>query len=178
MIKEIKSILVSAEEIDKTVEKLAQRINADYAGKSIVLLIILKGSVVFASDLMRKLDIDVTLEFMQVSSYGGGSVSTGQIKITKDAQTDLNGRNVIIAEDIIDSGNTLKALTELLKKRGANVEVCTLLSKPSRREAQVDVKYIGMEIPDEFVVGYGMDYDEKFRSLPYIGILKEEVYAD
>lgn len=178
MIKEIKSILVSAEEIDKTVEKLAQRINADYAGKSIVLLIILKGSVVFASDLMRKLDIDVILEFMQVSSYGGGSVSTGQIKITKDAQTDLNGRNVIIAEDIIDSGNTLKALTELLKKRGANVEVCTLLSKPSRREAQVDVKYIGMEIPDEFVVGYGMDYDEKFRSLPYIGILKEEVYAD
>ena len=178
MIKEIKSILVSAEEIDKTVEKLAQRINADYAGKSIVLLIILKGSVVFASDLMRKLDIDVTLEFMQVSSYGGGSVSTGQIKITKDAQTDLNGRNVIIAEDIIDSGNTLKALTELLKKRGANVEVCTLLSKPSRREAQVDVKYIGMEIPDEFVVGYGMDYDEKFRSLPYIGILREEVYAD
>ena len=178
MIKEIKSILVSAEEIDKTVEKLAQRINADYAGKSIVLLIILKGSVVFASDLMRKLDIDVTLEFMQGSSYGGGSVSTGQIKITKDAQTDLNGRNVIIAEDIIDSGNTLKALTELLKKRGANVEVCTLLSKPSRREAQVDVKYIGMEIPDEFVVGYGMDYDEKFRSLPYIGILKEEVYAD
>lgn len=178
MIKEIKSILVSAEEIDKTVEKLAQRINADYAGKSIVLLIILKGSVVFASDLMRKLDIDVILEFMQVSSYGGGSVSTGKIKITKDAQTDLNGRNVIIAEDIIDSGNTLKALTELLKKRGANVEVCTLLSKPSRREAQVDVKYIGMEIPDEFVVGYGMDYDEKFRSLPYIGILKEEVYAD
>ena len=178
MIKEIKSILVSTEEIDKTVEKLAQRINADYAGKSIVLLIILKGSVVFASDLMRKLDIDVILEFMQVSSYGGGSVSTGQIKITKDAQTDLNGRNVIIAEDIIDSGNTLKALTELLKKRGANVEVCTLLSKPSRREAQVDVKYIGMEIPDEFVVGYGMDYDEKFRSLPYIGILKEEVYAD
>lgn len=178
MIKEIKSILVSAEEIDKAVEKLAQRINADYAGKSIVLLIILKGSVVFASDLMRKLDIDVTLEFMQVSSYGGGSVSTGKIKITKDAQTDLNGRNVIIAEDIIDSGNTLKALTELLKKRGANVEVCTLLSKPSRREAQVDVKYIGMEIPDEFVVGYGMDYDEKFRSLPYIGILKEAVYAD
>ena len=112
MIKEIKSILVSTEEIDKTVEKLAQRINADYAGKSIVLLIILKGSVVFASDLMRKLDIDVTLEFMQVSSYGGGSVSTGKIKITKDAQTDLNGRNVIIAEDIIDSGNTLKALTE------------------------------------------------------------------
>ena len=177
MLKEIKSVFVSEEKIAQIVEGLAERINADYAGKNIVLLVILKGSVVFASDLMRRLDVDVTLEFMQVSSYGKGSVSTGEIKITKDVQIDLNGRNVIIAEDIIDSGNTLKALIELLKKRGANVEVCTLLSKPSRREVDVDVKYVGMEIPNEFVVGYGMDHAEKFRHLPYVGILKEEVYS-
>ena len=177
MLKEIKSVFVSEEKIAEIVEGLAERINADYAGKNIVLLVILKGSVVFASDLMRKLDVDVTLEFMQVSSYGKGSVSSGEIKITKDVQIDLNGRNVIIAEDIIDSGNTLKALIELLKKRGANVEVCTLLSKPSRREVDVDVKYVGMEIPNEFVVGYGMDHAEKFRHLPYVGILKEEVYS-
>ena len=177
MLKEIKSVFVSEEKIAEIVEGLAERINADYAGKNIVLLVILKGSVVFASDLMRKLDVDVTLEFMQVSSYCKGSVSSGEIKITKDVQIDLNGRNVIIAEDIIDSGNTLKALTELLKKRGANVEVCTLLSKPSRREVDVDVKYVGMEIPNEFVVGYGMDHAEKFRHLPYVGILKEEVYS-
>lgn len=177
MLKEIKSVFVSEEKIAEIVEGLAERINADYAGKNIVLLVILKGSVVFASDLMRKLDVDVTLEFMQVSSYGKGSVSLGEIKITKDVQIDLNGRNVIIAEDIIDSGNTLKALVGLLKKRGANVEVCTLLSKPSRREVDVDVKYVGMEIPNEFVVGYGMDHAEKFRHLPYVGILKEEVYS-
>ena len=109
-------------------------------------------------------------------AYGSSSVS-GELKILKDGQIDVNGKNVIIAEDIIDSGNTLSALVKLLKKRGANVEICTLLSKPARRETQVDVKYEGFEIPDEFVVGYGMDYDERFRNLPYIGILKREVYG-
>ncbi len=149
----------------------------DYAGKDIVLMIILKGSVVFSADLMRYLNVNVSLDFMQVSSYGSSSVS-GELKILKDGQIDVNGKNVIIAEDIIDSGNTLSALVKLLKKRGANVEICTLLSKPARRETQVDVKYEGFEIPDEFVVGYGMDYDERFRNLPYIGILKREVYGD
>ena len=125
---------------------------------------------------MRYLNINVSLDFMQVSSYGSSSVS-GELKILKDGQIDVNGKNVIIAEDIIDSGNTLSALVKLLKKRGANVEICTLLSKPARRETQDDVKYEGFEIPDEFVVCYGMDYDERFRNLPYIGILKREVYG-
>ena len=177
MINEVQEILINESEIQEKVKYLAEQINKDYAGKDIVLMIILKGSVVFSADLMRYLNINVSLDFMQVSSYGSSSVS-GELKILKDGQIDVNGKNVIIAEDIIDSGNTLSALVKLLKKRGANVEICTLLSKPARRETQVDVKYEGFEIPDEFVVGYGMDYDERFRNLPYIGILKREVYGD
>ena len=169
MINEVQEILINESEIQEKVKYLAEQINKDYAGKDIVLMIILKGSVVFSADLMRYLNVNVSLDFMQVSSYGSSSVS-GELKILKDGQIDVNGKNVIIAEDIIDSGNTLK-------KRGANVEICTLLSKPARRETQVDVKYEGFEIPDEFVVGYGMDYDERFRNLPYIGILKREVYG-
>ena len=172
MINEVQEILINESEIQEKVKYLAEQINKDYAGKDIVLMIILKGSVVFSADLMRYLNVNVSLDFMQVSSYGSSSVS-GELKILKD----VNGKNVIIAEDIIDSGNTLSALVKLLKKRGANVEICTLLSKPARRETQVDVKYEGFEIPDEFVVGYGMDYDERFRNLPYIGILKREVYG-
>lgn len=176
MINEVQEILINESEIQEKVKYLAEQINKDYAGKDIVLMIILKGSVVFSADLMRYLNINVSLDFMQVSSYGSSSVS-GELKILKDGQIDVNGKNVIIAEDIIDSGNTLSALVKLLKKRGANVEICTLLSKPARRETQVDVKCEGFEIPDEFVVGYGMDYDERFRNLPYIGILKREVYG-
>ncbi len=176
MINEVQEILINESEIQEKVKYLAEQINKDYAGKDIVLMIILKGSVVFSADLMRYLNVNVSLDFMQVSSYGSSSVS-GELKILKDGQIDVNGKNVIIAEDIIDSGNTLSALVKLLKKRGANVEICTLLSKPARRETHVDVKYEGFEIPDEFVVGYGMDYDERFRNLPYIGILKREVYG-
>ena len=176
MINEVQEILINESEIQEKVKYLAEQINKDYAGKDIVLMIILKGSVVFSADLMRYLNVNVSLDFMQVSSYGSSSVS-GELKILKDGQIDVNGKNVIIAEDIIDRGNTLSALVKLLKKRGANVEICTLLSKPARRETQVDVKYAGFEIPDEFVVGYGMDYDERFRNLPYIGILKREVYG-
>ena len=176
MINEVQEILINESEIQEKVKYLAEQINKDYVGKDIVLMIILKGSVVFSADLMRYLNVNVSLDFMQVSSYGSSSVS-GELKILKDGQIDVNGKNVIIAEDIIDSGNTLSALVKLLKKRGANVEICTLLSKPARRETQVDVTYEGFEIPDEFVVGYGMDYDERFRNLPYIGILKREVYG-
>lgn len=177
MIKEIQEILIDEKEIKKMVKSLAQRINTDYNGESVILLVVLKGSMVFAADLMRELDLDVTLDFMQVSSYGNSTVS-GELKILKDMQEDICGKNLIIAEDIIDSGNTLKALVELLIERGANVEICTLLSKMARREADIDVKYVGADIPDEFVVGYGMDYNEKFRNLPYVGILKKEVYGD
>ena len=177
MINEVREILIDEKKLKETVDNLAERINADYKGRKVVLLIILKGSIIFAADLMRRLDMELSVEFMQVSSYGSGSVSSGEIKIIKDVQTDLNGKDVIIVEDIIDSGNTLKALVELLQKRGARVEICTLLSKPERREVEIDVKYMGIEIPNEFIVGYGLDYDEKFRSLPYIGILKKEVYG-
>ena len=140
MINEVQEILINESEIQEKVKYLAEQINKDYAGKDIVLMIILKGSVVFSADLMRYLNVNVSLDFMQVSSYGSSSVS-GELKILKDGQIDVNGKNVIIAEDIIDSGNTLSALVKLLKKRGANVEICTLLSKPARRETQVDVKY-------------------------------------
>lgn len=177
MINAVQEILVSEEEIQRTVKSLADRINEDYKGKSIILLIILKGSIIFAADLMRHLDCDAAIDFMQVSSYGSSSVSSGRLNILKDLQSDIKGKNIIIAEDIIDTGNTLKMLTDMLHSRGANVEICALLSKPSRRETDVDVKYVGIEIPDEFVIGYGMDYDERFRNLPYIGILKREVYG-
>lgn len=174
---EIQEILISEEEIQNTVKRLAEQVNKDYGDQELVLLIILKGSIVFGADLMRYLTGPVSLDFMQVSSYGNSSVS-GELKILKDSQHDLSGKKVLIAEDIIDSGNTLKALIELLKGRGCDVEICTLLSKPARREVEIDVKYCGIEIPDEFVVGYGLDYAEKFRNLPYIGILKKEVYSN
>ncbi len=176
MLNEIKEILIDENKIQAAVKELAAQINTDYAGEEITLLVILKGSVVFAADLMRHIKCPVSLDFMQVSSYGSTTVS-GRLKILKDSQHDLNGKKVIIVEDIIDSGNTLKMLTELLDERGAEVEICTLLSKPARREVDIYVKYCGIEIPDEFVVGYGLDYDERFRNLPYIGILKKEVYG-
>lgn len=169
-------ILITEDEIRDTVKKLAEQINSDYAGKEIILLVVLKGSLIFASDLMRYLEVDTTIDFMQVSSYGSGTES-GKLKILLDTKQDLAGKNVIIAEDIIDSGRTLAMLRKLLETRGANTEICTLLTKPSRRRANVQAKYIGIEIPDEFVIGYGMDYDERFRNLPYIGILKKEVYG-
>ena len=164
MNKDLQGILVTEDKIRETVSALAKRINADYAGKTLILMIILKGSAVFSTDLMRMLDMNVLIDFMQVSSYGAGSVS-GELIIKKDCENDVNGKDVQIIEDIIDSGNTV-----------ANVEICALLSKPDRRETEVSAKYIGMEIPDEFVVGYGLDYAERYRNLPYVGILKREVY--
>lgn len=173
----ISRILITEEKIKEIIKNLAGRINEDYEGKEIILMIILKGSIIFAADLMRELSVNVVIDCMQVSSYGS-STAGGELKIIKDSQTDLNGKDVIVVEDIIDSGRTLDMLVKLLIKRGARVEICTLLSKPARREAEVDVKYIGMEIPDEFVVGYGLDYDERFRNIPYVGILKREVYEN
>lgn len=175
MQKEIEKVMITEKEIKERVRALGEKISSDYKGKEIVLLIVLKGSIAFAADLMRVITLDVRLDFMQVSSYGSETVS-GDLKILKDTQLDLKGKNVIIAEDIIDSGKTLKLLTNLLRERGVNAEVCALLSKPARRKTEVDVKYLGFEIEDEFVVGYGLDYNERFRNLPYIGVLKKEVY--
>lgn len=175
---DIKYVLFSEKEIAEIVKTLAARINADYSGEEIIVGVVLKGSLTFAADLIRKLDMPIRLDFIQASSYGGGSKSTGHVKIKKDLENDIGGKHLLLVEDIIDSGNTLAGLTELLKNRGpASVKICALLSKPSRREVEIEAEYIGAEIPDEFVVGYGLDYDEKYRNLPYIGVLQPRVYG-
>ena len=176
---DIKSILISEEEIQELVSELGERINKDYEGKEVIFAVILKGSLVFAADLMRRLTMPVKLDFMQASSYGESAVSSGIINIKKDLDNVISGKHVLIIEDIIDSGNTLAKLKQVLLERDpASVKICTLLSKPSRREMDVEVEYVGKDIPDEFVVGYGLDFNERYRNLPYIGILKPQVYAN
>ena len=174
-------ILINEKEIDEITTALAERINADYkdSQKPIILVTILKGSLIFASDLMRKLDLPVELEFMKVSTYGAGTKSSGEIRIHLDlARENLEKYNIIVIEDIVDSGRTLSRLTALLKNRNANsVKTCTLLDKPSRREVDFVPDYVGRQIEDEFVIGYGLDYDEKYRNLPYVAILKREIYS-
>ena len=181
MNKDIEKILVSEEELAKTVSRLAKEIDRDYAGedKNLVLVCILKGSVVFMGDLMKKLAVPLEIDCMKVSSYGMGTQSTGSIHIYLDLmRPDLSVCDLLIIEDIIDSGNTLSYLVDYLKIKGArSVRTCTLLDKPSRRKVEFTPDYVGLEIPDEFVVGYGLDYAEKYRALPYIGILKPEVYS-
>ncbi len=173
----VERVLVSEEEIKAAVERLAAKINKDLAGEELIVAIILKGSMVFASDLIRKLDMPVSLDFMRASSYGAGTASSGFINIRQDLENDIKGKNILIVEDIIDSGNTLHKLKELLREREPKtVRICTLLDKPSRRVTPVEVEYSGIAIPDEFVVGYGLDFDEKFRNLPYVGVLKREIY--
>ena len=173
----IKNVLLSKEEIEQTVENIAEKINRDYKGEEVTVVVILRGSVVFAADLIRHLDIPVKLEFMQVSSYDSGTTSSGCIKLKMDIGKDISGENILIVEDIIDSGNTLYKLKEILKGRNPKTcRICTLLDKPQRRVTPVEVEYIGTTIPDEFVVGYGLDYNECYRNLPYVGVLKREVY--
>ena len=174
---DIKEILLTKQEIDMMVHKIASSVNDDFRGEEVTAVVILKGSMMFAADLVRCLTVNVKLDFMQASSYGGGVESSGVINIKKDLETDVKGKNVLIIEDIVDSGRTLSLLREEIEKRGAKkVAIASLLSKPSRRVVDVKVEYIGTEIPDEFVVGYGLDMDEKYRQLDYIGILKPEVY--
>lgn len=159
------------------VHKIASSVNDDFRGEEVTAVVILKGSIMFAADLVRCLTVNVKLDFMQASSYGSSVESSGVINIKKDLETDVKGKNVLIIEDIVDSGRTLSLLREEIEKRGAKkVAIASLLSKPSRRVVDVKVEYIGTEIPDEFVVGYGLDMDEKYRQLDYIGILKPEVY--
>lgn len=178
MHKDVKSVLLSEERISELVVELAERINRDYAGKDILFVVILKGSAIFAADLLRHITVNVSLDFMQASSYGSTSVSSGDVKIKKDIENNAEGKHILIVEDIVDSGNTLFKLKKLFNERNAaSVKICTLLSKPERRETDVVCEYVGTEIPDEFVVGYGLDFNEKYRNLPYIGILKPEVYA-
>lgn len=177
----IDHVLVSEKELDEIVSKIAAQIDEDYkeCGGNLLLLGILKGSIVFMADLMKKLTIPVEIDFMKVSSYGKDTKTSGRINIILDLQrSDLSSKDVIVVEDIIDSGKTLSYLTEYLRINGArSVRTCTLLDKPSRREVEFVPDYKGAEIPDEFVVGYGLDYAEKYRALPFIGVLKEEIYT-
>ena len=180
---DIKEVLYSEEEIKKIVKRLADQITDDYSsysnsGKKLMLVCILKGSLIFMSDLMREIDLPLVVDFMKASSYGSGTKSSGMVHVTLDLKYEsLKDYNVIVVEDIVDTGNTLAFLLGYIKDKGANsVKLCTLLDKPSRRTCNVNVDYKGAAIPDEFVVGYGLDFDEKYRNLPYIGILKPEVY--
>lgn len=168
-------IMLTEEEVQKKVEALAEAINQDYPDGELIVVGILKGCFVFVADLVRKLQADVRVHFMQVSSYGDGTESTGEIVIKKDLDIDIAGKHVILAEDIIDSGNTLSKLVPLLESRNpASVKVCALLSKPSRRQVEFEADYTGFEIPDEFIVGYGLDCAEAYRQLPYIAVVAEE----
>lgn len=174
---DIKEVLITEEEIQNKVKELGERITEDYRDKDLFLLAILKGAVPFMADIMRKIDLDLEYDFMDVSSYQG-TRSMGEVRILKDISTSIVGKDILIVEDIIDTGITLSYLTKVLKSRGANsIEIVTMLSKPSRRKIDLPVKYNGYEIEDHFVIGYGMDYDEKYRALPYIGILDESVYS-
>ncbi len=175
----VERVLVSPEELREIVTRIAHQIDEDYKDKSLLLLCILKGSIVFMGDLMKSLSIPCEIDCMKVSSYGAGTVSSKKINILLDLhRDDLSEKDILIIEDIIDSGRTLSYLVEYLKINGArSVKSCTLLDKPSRREVDYKPDYTGLEIPDEFVVGYGLDYDEKYRTLPYVGILKREIYS-
>ena len=166
-------VLVSEEDVDRRIEELGKQISEDYAGKQVHLICVLKGGVFFLCELAKRITIPVSLDFMSVGSYGDGTQSSGIVKITKDLDESLEGKEVLVVEDIIDSGNTLYYLLDVLKKRGPkSMHLCTLLDKPDRREKDVKVYYVGFEIPDEFVVGYGLDYAHKYRNLPYIGVVE------
>ena len=176
---DIEKIYFSKEDLANKVAELGRKISEDYAGQEIFAVGILKGAVVFFSDLVRAIDVPVQLDFMIASSYGDGTASSGTVKILKDLDYDIEGKNVIIIEDIIDSGRTMNYLLKYFKGRNpASVKLCALMSKPSRRKVEVPIDYCGYEVPDEFLVGYGLDYAEKYRNLPYIGVLKKEIYAE
>lgn len=178
MEKDIKEVLIDEESVKKRIRELGEEIGKDYEGKNLVLVGILKGAVIFMSELAKNIDLQLGMDFMAVSSYGMSSTSTGEVKIIKDLDESVVDKDILIVEDIIDTGNTLAYLTDNLRKRGANsVKIVTLLDKIDRRNVDVPVDYIGFEIPDEFIVGYGLDYAERYRNLPYIAALKEEVYS-
>jgi hypoxanthine phosphoribosyltransferase len=176
---DILKVLLTQEELKQKVEEIGKQISNDYKGKKLLLVSILKGSVVFMADLMRNITIPAQIDFMSVSSYGNGVKTSGVVKIIKDLDINLKGYDILIVEDILDSGLTLAYLKQLLLDRNANsIKVCTFLDKKANRKADIQADYVGKEIPDEFVIGYGLDYDEKYRNLPFVGVLSPRVYAD
>ncbi|EJL20142.1 MULTISPECIES: hypoxanthine phosphoribosyltransferase [Brevibacillus] len=178
MNQDIEKILLSEEDIAVKVQELGKTLAAEYKDKNPLVICVLKGAVVFMADLIRHMDIPCEMDFMAVSSYGSGTESSGMVKILKDLDTSVQNRHVLVVEDIMDSGLTLSRLVELLRHReAASVKVVTLLNKPERRKVDISPDYKGYDVPDEFVVGYGLDYSEHYRNLPYIGVLKPEVYT-
>ncbi|MBU3803543.1 MAG: hypoxanthine phosphoribosyltransferase [Candidatus Cellulosilyticum pullistercoris] len=177
MRQDIQEVLFTEAELNERINELGEQITADYEGKSLIVVGILKGSNIFTSDLVRKINLPLKMDFMAVSSYGNATESTGVVKILKDLDRGIEGEHVLIVEDIVDSGLTLKYLKDILLTRNpASIKVCTLLDKPARRKEDIKPDYLGYEVPDEFIVGYGIDYAEHYRNLPYVGILKREVY--
>ncbi len=177
MEKDIKRVYISEEQLAEGVEKIARSLSEDYKDKRPLMVCILKGSIVFFSDLIRKMNIELDIDFLKASSYGAQTFSSGVVNIKQDLTADISGRHVVLVEDIIDSGRTLSILKEYFAKRNpASVKICTLLDKPMRRVTALEPDYKAFDIEDEFVVGYGLDFNEKYRNLPYVGILKEEAY--
>ncbi len=177
--KEIAKVLLTEEEIKETVARLGREITKDYEGKNLLVVSVLKGSVMIMADLLRQIKLPLKIDFMSVSSYGSGTSTSGSVKIIKDLDINLEGYDILIVEDILDSGVTLSSLKRiLLTRRPASVKICTFLDKPERRKADIKADYVGVQVPDEFVVGYGLDYDEKYRNLPFVGVLAPEVYEN
>lgn len=175
MLNDISEVFFSEEQLDEITTRIGKQISEDYEGKKLMLICVLKGSIMFMSDLMKKITIPCSIDFLAAESYGSSTKSSGEVKITKDISDDMRGKHVIIVEDILDSGRTLKKLINFLSiKEPESISVCTLLDKPSRRVVDVDAKYVGSIVEDQFVVGYGLDYNQKYRNLPFIGILKPE----
>jgi hypoxanthine phosphoribosyltransferase len=175
---DVEEILLDSSAVANRVAELGAQLSADYAGRTPVLVSVLKGALVFLADLMRAMDLPTSIDFMEVSSYGAATESSGQVRILKDLGKPIEGRDVIVVEDIIDTGLTLNYLLGYLADRQpASIKICCLLDKPARRLAEIDIDYVGFTIPDRFVIGYGLDYDERYRNLPYIGVLKPSVYG-
>ena len=179
MLKDIDRVLISEDELSKIVKELGAKITEDYKDKNLLLISILKGSVTFMADLMREINVPCNIDFMAVSSYGSGTKSSGVVKIFKDLDSSIEGKDLLNVEDILDSGSTLNYIKEILLARNPkSIRICTLFDKPERRDVNLYADYIGSKVPNEFIVGYGLDYNEYYRNLPYIGVLKESVYSE
>jgi hypoxanthine phosphoribosyltransferase len=178
MYEDVSEVLLSEEQIQARIGELAAQVSADYRGKDLLLVCVLKGGILFLTDLMRQLDVPHAIDFMAISSYGASTETSGVVRILMDLNTSIEGKNVLIVEDIVDTGHTLDyILRNLSTRRPASLRVCSLLNKPSRRMIEVPIHYVGFDIPNKFVIGYGLDFGEKYRNLPFVGVLKPEFYS-